>query len=194
MGKCVSKLLWRSPFGIVFRHDTAPGERLDRPLFLDYFDKKEQEKKARSKGLKGNSPVDQMVTQQYMGTGRPIVTQQHPTSQTTQLSLDEKHILQQQQHLQQQQAQSNLQQQQQQVNLQQQQHHQVQLRNQEYEKQHTTDNTMVYPPTALIHSQPKPMSAEERRKFEHADMEEKNVSTVVHLYICLECLKEGVYF
>ena len=26
-------------------HDTAPGERVDRPLFLDYFDKKEQEKK-----------------------------------------------------------------------------------------------------------------------------------------------------
>nr|XP_053656937.1 splicing factor 3B subunit 4-like [Cherax quadricarinatus] len=79
--------------------------------------------------------------------------------------LDEKHILQQQQqHLQKQQAQPS-QQQQQQVHLQQQ-SHQVLQRNQDYEKQHAPDNTKIYSPTALIHSQPKPMSAEERRKFE----------------------------
>ncbi|KAK8725774.1 hypothetical protein OTU49_010474 [Cherax quadricarinatus] len=147
------------------RHDTAPGERLDRPLFLDYFDKKEQEKKARSKGLKNTSPLDQVTAQQYVGTGRPIITQEHPTSPSTQL-LDEKHILQQQQqHLQKQQAQPS-QQQQQQVHLQQQ-SHQVLQRNQDYEKQHAPDNTKIYSPTALIHSQPKPMSAEERRKFEN---------------------------
>lgn len=147
------------------RHDTAPGERLDRPLFLDYFDKKEQEKKARSKGLKNTSPLDQVTAQQYVGTGRPIITQEHPTSPSTQL-LDEKHILQQQQqHLQKQQAQPS-QQQQQQVHLQQQ-SHQVLQRNQDYEKQHAPDNTKLYSPTALIHSQPKPMSAEERRKFEN---------------------------
>ncbi|XP_069157320.1 serine/threonine-protein kinase 3 isoform X6 [Procambarus clarkii] len=144
------------------RHDTAPGERLDRPLFLDYFDKKEQEKKARSKGLKDSSAMNQVTSQQYVGTGRPIITQQHPTSQSTRL-LDDKHILQQQQNLQQQQAQSSLQQQQ---VLLQQQPQQVQLRNQDYEKQDESDNTMIYSPTALIQSQPKPMSAEERRKFE----------------------------
>nr|XP_045617211.1 serine/threonine-protein kinase 3-like isoform X2 [Procambarus clarkii] len=145
------------------RHDTAPGERLDRPLFLDYFDKKEQEKKARSKGLKDSSAMNQVTSQQYVGTGRPIITQQHPTSQSTRL-LDDKHILQQQQNLQQQQAQSSLQQQQ---VLLQQQPQQVQLRNQDYEKQDESDNTMIYSPTALIQSQPKPMSAEERRKFEN---------------------------
>nr|WBW48470.1 hippo [Eriocheir sinensis] len=72
------------------RHDTAPGERVDRPLFLDYFDKKEQEKKARSKGVKDSSsaspPQQQTVSppQQYVGTGRPIVSQQHPALQTPQ--------------------------------------------------------------------------------------------------------------
>ncbi|XP_071541225.1 serine/threonine-protein kinase 3 isoform X2 [Panulirus ornatus] len=147
------------------RHDTAPGERLDRPLFLDYFDKKEQEKKARSKGVKDNSPVDQVTPQQYVGTGRPIITQQHPTSESTQL-LDDKRILQQQQQLQQQQVQSSLQHQQQQLHIQQQQQ-QIQQRNQDYEKQHAADNTMICSPTALIHPQPKPLSAEERRKFEN---------------------------
>ncbi|XP_071541223.1 serine/threonine-protein kinase 3 isoform X1 [Panulirus ornatus] len=154
------------------RHDTAPGERLDRPLFLDYFDKKEQEKKARSKGVKDNSPVDQVTPQQYVGTGRPIITQQHPTSESTQL-LDDKRILQQQQQLQQQQVQSSLQHQQQQLHIQQQQQ-QIQQRNQDYEKQHAADNTMICSPTALIHPQPKPLSAEERRKFEHSDTEEKH--------------------
>ncbi|MPC08786.1 Serine/threonine-protein kinase 3 [Portunus trituberculatus] len=72
------------------RHDTAPGERVDRPLFLDYFDKKEQEKKARSKGVKDNSSSSpqQAVSppQQYVGTGRPIVSQQHPAMQSSQAS------------------------------------------------------------------------------------------------------------
>ncbi|ROT79885.1 Hippo [Penaeus vannamei] len=68
------------------RHDTAPGEQSKkyRPLFLDHFDKKEQEKRARSKGSKDNSPLEQLAPQQYVGTGRPIVTQQHPTSQSSQ--------------------------------------------------------------------------------------------------------------
>nr|XP_053648671.1 serine/threonine-protein kinase 3-like [Cherax quadricarinatus] len=147
------------------RHDTAPGERLDRPLFLDYFDKKEQEKKARSKGLKNTSPLDQVTAQQYVGTGRPIITQEHPTSPSTQL-LDEKHILQTTAAAFAETASTTSQQQQQQVHLQQQ-SHQVLQRNQDYEKQHAPDNTKIYSPTALIHSQPKPMSAEERRKFEN---------------------------
>ncbi|RXG73047.1 Serine/threonine-protein kinase hippo [Armadillidium vulgare] len=56
------------------RHDTAPGEpsKKYRPLFLDHFDKKEQEKKARSKGSNDNSPVDAPKIQPYIGTGRPV--------------------------------------------------------------------------------------------------------------------------
>ncbi|XP_042887974.1 serine/threonine-protein kinase 4-like isoform X2 [Penaeus japonicus] len=153
------------------RHDTAPGEQSKkyRPLFLDHFDKKEQEKRARSKGSKDNSPLEQLASQQYVGTGRPIVTQQHPTSQSSQLPLEEKQLLQQPQHSQQQQPQpSTVQQQQhqqqQQIQLQQQQQ-QVQ-NSQGFEDQQGGDGTMVYSPTALIHSQPKPMSAEEQQKFE----------------------------
>lgn len=40
---------------------------------------------ARSKGSKDNSPLEQLAPQQYVGTGRPIVTQQHPTSQSSQV-------------------------------------------------------------------------------------------------------------
>lgn len=155
------------------RHDTAPGEQSKkyRPLFLDHFDKKEQEKRARSKGSKDNSPLEQLAPQQYVGTGRPIVTQQHPTSQSSQLPLEEKQLLQQPQHSQQQQPQPSTvhhqqhQQQQQQIQLQQQQQ-QVQ-NSQAFEDQQGGDGTMVYSPTALIHSQPKPMSAEEQQKFEN---------------------------
>lgn len=153
------------------RHDTAPGEQSKkyRPLFLDHFDKKEQEKRARSKGSKDNSPLEQLAPQQYVGTGRPIVTQQHPTSQSSQLPLEEKQLLQQPQHSQQQPQPSTVHhqqhQQQQQIQLQQQQQ-QVQ-NSQAFEDQQGGDGTMVYSPTALIHSQPKPMSAEEQQKFEN---------------------------
>ncbi|XP_069972878.1 serine/threonine-protein kinase 3 isoform X9 [Penaeus vannamei] len=161
------------------RHDTAPGEQSKkyRPLFLDHFDKKEQEKRARSKGSKDNSPLEQLAPQQYVGTGRPIVTQQHPTSQSSQLPLEEKQLLQQPQHSQQQQPQPSTvhhqqhQQQQQQIQLQQQQQ-QVQ-NSQAFEDQQGGDGTMVYSPTALIHSQPKPMSAEEQQKFECSNLEEE---------------------
>ncbi|XP_047478938.1 serine/threonine-protein kinase 4-like isoform X4 [Penaeus chinensis] len=160
------------------RHDTAPGEQSKkyRPLFLDHFDKKEQEKRARSKGSKDNSPLEQLAPQQYVGTGRPIVTQQHPTSQSSQLPLEEKQLLQQPQHSQQQQPQPSTvhhqqHQQQQQIQLQQQQQ-QVQ-NSQAFEDQQGGDGTMVYSPTALIHSQPKPMSAEEQQKFECSNLEEE---------------------
>ncbi|XP_045106387.1 serine/threonine-protein kinase 3-like isoform X3 [Portunus trituberculatus] len=178
------------------RHDTAPGERVDRPLFLDYFDKKEQEKKARSKGVKDNSSSSpqQAVSppQQYVGTGRPIVSQQHPAMQSSQVTVDDKHLAQQHQaHLPQQSAQPSTiqpqqlhlnQQQQQQQQLQQQhaqQKSQQQLQQQQQQQQAqqqqqppqqqypTGEGTMVYSPPAVVHPQPKPLSAEERRKFEN---------------------------
>ncbi|KAK4317532.1 hypothetical protein Pmani_011378 [Petrolisthes manimaculis] len=169
------------------RHDTAPGERVDRPLFLDYFDKKEQEKRARSKGVKESTEPVTSLSQPYVGTGRPIVSQQHPASQSTQMTLDEKQILQQQQQLQQ--AQSNiqqqlhLQQQLQQQNKQKQPQTQEQQQQQHQQQPHqqqqtgtlvTSDSTMIYSPTSLVQLQPKPLSAEERRKFEHSEVEEKN--------------------
>ncbi|KAK4317534.1 hypothetical protein Pmani_011378 [Petrolisthes manimaculis] len=162
------------------RHDTAPGERVDRPLFLDYFDKKEQEKRARSKGVKESTEPVTSLSQPYVGTGRPIVSQQHPASQSTQMTLDEKQILQQQQQLQQ--AQSNiqqqlhLQQQLQQQNKQKQPQTQEQQQQQHQQQPHqqqqtgtlvTSDSTMIYSPTSLVQLQPKPLSAEERRKFEN---------------------------
>ncbi|XP_045106388.1 serine/threonine-protein kinase 4-like isoform X4 [Portunus trituberculatus] len=185
------------------RHDTAPGERVDRPLFLDYFDKKEQEKKARSKGVKDNSSSSpqQAVSppQQYVGTGRPIVSQQHPAMQSSQVTVDDKHLAQQHQaHLPQQSAQPSTiqpqqlhlnQQQQQQQQLQQQhaqQKSQQQLQQQQQQQQAqqqqqppqqqypTGEGTMVYSPPAVVHPQPKPLSAEERRKFEQMGEEEKN--------------------
>ncbi|KAB7507665.1 Serine/threonine-protein kinase 4 [Armadillidium nasatum] len=63
------------------RHDTAPGEpsKKYRPLFLDHFDKKEQEKKARSKGSNDNSPVDAPKIQPYIGTGRPVASMSSPS-------------------------------------------------------------------------------------------------------------------
>ncbi|KAL7636823.1 UNVERIFIED_CONTAM: hypothetical protein RMT77_012581 [Armadillidium vulgare] len=63
------------------RHDTAPGEpsKKYRPLFLDHFDKKEQEKKARSKGSNDNSPVDAPKIQPYIGTGRPVASLSSPS-------------------------------------------------------------------------------------------------------------------
>ncbi|XP_050729371.1 serine/threonine-protein kinase 3-like isoform X3 [Eriocheir sinensis] len=179
------------------RHDTAPGERVDRPLFLDYFDKKEQEKKARSKGVKdsssASSPQQQTVSppQQYVGTGRPIVSQQHPALQTPQVAVDDKHPSQPQPHQTQQTAQPSTiqpqqvhiaqqqhQQQQQQQQLQQlqaQQNTQQQQEQQPQQQQYPTgEGTMLYKPTPVILPQPKPMSAEERRKFEQAGVEEKN--------------------
>ncbi|XP_050729370.1 serine/threonine-protein kinase 3-like isoform X2 [Eriocheir sinensis] len=172
------------------RHDTAPGERVDRPLFLDYFDKKEQEKKARSKGVKdsssASSPQQQTVSppQQYVGTGRPIVSQQHPALQTPQVAVDDKHPSQPQPHQTQQTAQPSTiqpqqvhiaqqqhQQQQQQQQLQQlqaQQNTQQQQEQQPQQQQYPTgEGTMLYKPTPVILPQPKPMSAEERRKFEN---------------------------
>ncbi|XP_066948014.1 serine/threonine-protein kinase 3 isoform X6 [Macrobrachium rosenbergii] len=141
------------------RHDTAPGEQSKkyRPLFLDHFDKKEQEKKARSKSSKDNSPLENIAPQQYVGTGRPIL---HPTSQSIQLTTED-NLLNQQAQLQQQQTHTNVPQQQRQIHMEQQ---QVQQSTQDFGEQQ--NNTMVYSPTALIHSQPKPMSAEEHRKFE----------------------------
>ncbi|KAK8383969.1 hypothetical protein O3P69_016010 [Scylla paramamosain] len=188
------------------RHDTAPGERVDRPLFLDYFDKKEQEKKARSKGVKDSSSSPQQAVsppQQYVGTGRPIVSQQHPAMQSSQMTVDDKHLAQQQQahllqqsaqpstiqpqqlHLTQQQQQQQLQQQHAQQNTQksqqqvqqQQQQQQAQQQQQQLQQQYPTgEGTMVYTPPAVVHPQPKPLSAEERRKFEQMGEEEKNVS------------------
>ncbi|KAK8383963.1 hypothetical protein O3P69_016010 [Scylla paramamosain] len=179
------------------RHDTAPGERVDRPLFLDYFDKKEQEKKARSKGVKDSSSSPQQAVsppQQYVGTGRPIVSQQHPAMQSSQMTVDDKHLAQQQQahllqqsaqpstiqpqqlHLTQQQQQQQLQQQHAQQNTQksqqqvqqQQQQQQAQQQQQQLQQQYPTgEGTMVYTPPAVVHPQPKPLSAEERRKFEN---------------------------
>ncbi|XP_064122922.1 serine/threonine-protein kinase 3-like isoform X8 [Macrobrachium nipponense] len=141
------------------RHDTAPGEQSKkyRPLFLDHFDKKEQEKKARSKSSKDNSPLENIAPQQYVGTGRPIL---HPTSQSIQLTTED-NLLNQQAQLQQQQTHTNVPQQQRQIHMEQQ---QVQQSTQDFGEQQ--NNTMIYSPTALIHSQPKPMSAEEHRKFE----------------------------
>uniref|UniRef100_A0A6A7FYW0 Serine/threonine-protein kinase 3-like n=1 Tax=Hirondellea gigas TaxID=1518452 RepID=A0A6A7FYW0_9CRUS len=63
------------------RHDTAPGEsRKYRPLFLDHFDKIEQEKKARSEasrtgGSGGNSPLSPVApsTGAYTDTARPSI-------------------------------------------------------------------------------------------------------------------------
>ncbi|KAK8383957.1 hypothetical protein O3P69_016010 [Scylla paramamosain] len=186
------------------RHDTAPGERVDRPLFLDYFDKKEQEKKARSKGVKDSSSSPQQAVsppQQYVGTGRPIVSQQHPAMQSSQMTVDDKHLAQQQQahllqqsaqpstiqpqqlHLTQQQQQQQLQQQHAQQNTQksqqqvqqQQQQQQAQQQQQQLQQQYPTgEGTMVYTPPAVVHPQPKPLSAEERRKFEQMGEEEKN--------------------
>ncbi|XP_066948017.1 serine/threonine-protein kinase 3 isoform X8 [Macrobrachium rosenbergii] len=144
------------------RHDTAPGEQSKkyRPLFLDHFDKKEQEKKARSKSSKDNSPLENIAPQQYVGTGRPIL---HPTSQSIQLTTED-NLLNQQAQLQQQQTHTNVPQQQRQIHMEQQ---QVQQSTQDFGEQQ--NNTMVYSPTALIHSQPKPMSAEEHRKFEQSE-------------------------
>ncbi|KAK7066363.1 hypothetical protein SK128_028439 [Halocaridina rubra] len=144
------------------RHDTAPGEQSKkyRPLFLDHFDKKEQEKKARSKSSKDNSPLEPVAPHQYVGTGRPIIAHEHPTSQSIQLTSEDKHMVN-QLHVQPQQTQQSIQQLQQQVPMQQ----HIQQSNLDYEEQQ--DNTMIYSPTALIHPQPKPLSAEEHRKFEN---------------------------